>query len=144
MRKHTEGVVAVPVADAFENAQARAPLPYNNGLAGFRPHTQNAIDPMTFQTTLYDLLEVSPYASVRVIRAAYRCLAQCSHPDKHAGALEAMAQQSRFNDAYAVLSDPVRRVRYDQSIRLPARFQERRGGAGGVWQRGLLCLRRAG
>ena len=101
--------------------------PYNNGLAGFRPHTQNAIDPMTFQTTLYDLLEVSPYASVRVIRAAYRCLAQCSHPDKHAGALEAMAQQSRFNDAYAVLSDPVRRVRYDQSIRLPARFQERRG-----------------
>jgi DnaJ-class molecular chaperone len=106
--------------------------PYNNGLAGFRAHTQNAIDPMTFQTTLYDLLEVSPYASVRVIRAAYRCLAQCSHPDKHAGALEAMAQQSRFNDAYAVLSDPVRRVRYDQSIRLPARFQERRGSRGGV------------
>jgi DnaJ-class molecular chaperone len=86
---------------------------------------------MTSQTTLYDLLEVSPYASVRVIRAAYRCLAQCSHPDKHAGALEAMAQQSRFNDAYAVLSDPVRRERYDQSIRLSARFQERRGTRGG-------------
>lgn len=85
---------------------------------------------MTFQTTLYDLLEVSPHASARVIRAAYRCLAQCSHPDKHAGALEAMAQQSRFNDAYAVLSDPVRRARYDQSIRLSARFQERRGTRG--------------
>jgi DnaJ-class molecular chaperone len=86
---------------------------------------------MTLQTTLYDLLEVSPYASARVIRAAYRCLAQCSHPDKHAGALEAMAQQSRFNDAYAVLSDPVRRERYDQSIRLLARFEERRGTRGG-------------
>jgi len=85
---------------------------------------------MTFQTTLYDLLEVSPYASVRVIRAAYRCLAQCSHPDKHAGAPEAMAQQSRINDAYAVLSDPVRRARYDQSIRLAARFQERRSPRG--------------
>jgi DnaJ-class molecular chaperone len=81
---------------------------------------------MTSQTTLYDLLEVSPYASLRVIRAAYRCLAQCSHPDKHAGAPEAMAQQSRFNGAYAVLSDPVRRQRYDQSIGLTARFQERR------------------
>ena len=81
---------------------------------------------MTSQTTLYDLLEVSPYASLRVIRAAYRCLAQCSHPDKHAGAPEAMAQQSRFNGAYAVLSDPVRRQRYDQSIGLAARFQERR------------------
>jgi DnaJ-class molecular chaperone len=104
--------------------------PYNNGLVGFRLHTQNAIDPMTFQTTLYDLLEVSPYASVRVIRAAYRCLAQCSHPDKHAGAMEAMAQQSRFNEAYAVLSDPVRRQLYDQSIGLPVRFQERRATSG--------------
>jgi len=85
---------------------------------------------MTFQTTLYDLLEVSPYASQGVIRAAYRCLAQCNHPDKHAGTPEAMAQQSRLNDAYAVLSDPVRRARYDQSIRLPARFQERRAPRG--------------
>ena len=85
---------------------------------------------MTFQTTLYDLLEVSPYASLRVIRAAYRCLAQYSHPDKHAGAPEAVAQQSRFNEAYAVLSDPLRRQRYDQSIGLPSRFQERRAPRG--------------
>ena len=85
---------------------------------------------MTFQTTLYDLLEVSPYASLRVIRAAYRCLAQYSHPDKHAGAPEAVAQQSRFNEAYAVLSDPIRRQRYDQSIGLPSRFQERRAPRG--------------
>ena len=88
---------------------------------------------MTPHPTLYDLLEVSPYASLRVIRAAYRCLAQCSHPDKHAGASEAMAQQSRFNEAYALLSDPLRRQRYDQSIGLPpARAQERRS-PGGTW-----------
>lgn len=85
---------------------------------------------MPTQPTLYDLLEVSPYASLRVIRAAYRCLAQCSHPDKHAGAPEAMAQQSRFNGAYAVLSDPLRRERYDQSIGLLARFRERRAPVG--------------
>lgn len=81
---------------------------------------------MTTQPTLYDLLEVSPYASLRVIRAAYRCLAQHSHPDKHAGAPEAVAQQSHFNEAYAVLSDSFKRERYDQSIGLPFRFQERR------------------
>jgi curved DNA-binding protein CbpA len=85
---------------------------------------------MTFHITLYDLLEVSPHASLRVIRAAYRCLAQCSHPDKHAGAPEAMVQQSRFNDAYAVLSDPDRRARYDQSIGLNVRLMERRAPLG--------------
>ena len=85
---------------------------------------------MTPQPTLYDLLEISPYASLRVIRAAYRCLAQCSHPDKHAGAAEAVARQSRFNEAYGVLSNALRRERYDQSIGLQARFRERRAPSG--------------
>ena len=87
---------------------------------------------MPSQPTLYDILEVSPYASLRVIRAAYRCLAQCSHPDKHDGAPEAMAQQSRFNAAYAVLSDPHKRQGYDKSIGLAARCLERRSALG-VW-----------
>ena len=94
---------------------------------------------MTFQITLYDLLEVSPYASLRVIRAAYRCLAQTSHPDKHAGAPDAVAQQSRFNEAYAVLSDPIRRQRYDQSIGLPSRFQERRAPWGSQVETGSVA-----
>ena len=84
---------------------------------------------MPAQSTLYDLLEVSPFASARVIRAAYRCLAQSSHPDKHGGAPEAIERQAQFNGAYAVLSDPVKRRRYDQTLGLQGDIRERRGQA---------------
>lgn len=77
--------------------------------------------------TLYDTLEVSPRACPQVIRAAYRCLAQCNHPDKQAGSQAASERQTRINQAYAVLSDPIQRQRYDQSIELNDRFMERRG-----------------
>jgi len=77
--------------------------------------------------TLYDTLEVSPRACPQVIRAAYRCLAQCNHPDKQAGSQAASERQARINQAYAVLSDPIQRQRYDQHIELNDRFRERRG-----------------
>jgi DnaJ-class molecular chaperone len=77
--------------------------------------------------TLYDTLEVSPRACPQVIRAAYRCLAQCNHPDKQAGSQAASERQARINQAYAVLSDPIQRQRYDQRIELNDRFMERRG-----------------
>ena len=77
--------------------------------------------------TLYDTLEVSPRACPQVIRAAYRCLAQCHHPDKQAGSDTASERQTQINHAYAVLSDPAQRQRYDQTIALHDRFQERRG-----------------
>lgn len=77
--------------------------------------------------TLYDTLEVSPRACPQVIRAAYRCLAQCNHPDKQAGSQVASERQARINQAYAVLSDPIQRQRYDQRIKLNDCFRERRG-----------------
>lgn len=76
--------------------------------------------------TLYDLLEVSPQASSPVIRAAYRCLAQLAHPDKHRGDGLASERQTKINGAYAVLSDPARRQRYDQVLALRTAFVERR------------------
>jgi DnaJ-class molecular chaperone len=75
---------------------------------------------------LYDLLEVSPHASPSVIRAAYRCLAQSAHPDKHWGDGQASERQAHINGAYAVLSDTVRRRRYDQTLGLQPAFVERR------------------
>jgi DnaJ-class molecular chaperone len=80
--------------------------------------------------TLYDTLEVNPRACPQVIRAAYRCLAQYHHPDKQAGSQAASERQTLINQAYAVLSDPARRQRYDQTIALNDRFMERRGSAG--------------
>ncbi|KAE8446341.1 hypothetical protein EG329_012090 [Mollisiaceae sp. DMI_Dod_QoI] len=71
-------------------------------------------------TTYYDLLNVSPTASVLDLKKAYRRAALINHPDKNPGDKEA---QYRFQEvyspfiiakAYQVLSDPTLRNRYDQ------------------------------
>lgn len=82
---------------------------------------------MKIDLTLYDLLEVSPHASARVIRAAYRCLTQSNHPDKNSDSMAACERQVQINHAYSVLSDPGKRQRYDQATGVQARSGERRG-----------------
>jgi len=75
--------------------------------------------------TLYEVLEVSPAASSAVIRAAYHCLAQRCHPDKNPDDPAATARMSSISHAYAVLSDPLQRARYDDKMGI--RVAERRG-----------------
>jgi len=75
--------------------------------------------------TLYDILEVSPYASSAVIKAAYQCLAQRCHPDKNPDDPAAAVRMSSISRAYAVLSDPLQRTQYDD--RMGIRVTERRG-----------------
>jgi DnaJ-class molecular chaperone len=84
---------------------------------------------MKRELTLYDILEVSSNASTVVIRAAYRCLTQANHPDKNPGpgATVAIERQAQINDAYAVLSDPQKRLRYDRLVGMQDHFNERRG-----------------
>jgi DnaJ-class molecular chaperone len=77
--------------------------------------------------TLYETLEVSPLASDSVIRAAYRCLAQRHHPDKNRHSEDAGQRLAGINCAYAVLSDPVKRLDYDLRLGIPQGFVERRG-----------------
>lgn len=79
------------------------------------------------QVTLYDALEVSPRASALVIKAAYRCLAQVNHPDKNSGSAAASERLTQINHAYAVLSDPDQRRRYDQTMERLAHGVDRRG-----------------
>jgi len=74
---------------------------------------------------LYEILEVSPKARPAVIKAAYRCLVQENHPDKHPGDADAAARMSMINHAYSVLADPVKRARYDEKMNI--RPAERRG-----------------
>src|SRR3989442_2538621 len=67
-------------------------------------------------SSFYDELEVSPKASPETIRAAYRSLIQRYHPDRHAGSRESALRTLRLNEAYAVLSDPVKRAAYDAKL----------------------------
>lgn len=76
--------------------------------------------------TYYDILRVSRTAAPERVRLAYRSLAQRYHPDKLQGSAEAARVMAALNEAYAVLSDPGERARYDRAI---ARGQARAGAS---------------
>ena len=68
---------------------------------------------------------VTPQAEDIVIKAAYRALAQRYHPDRFAGSTnEANRKMAEINEAYGVLSDPVKRRDYD------AEYQQAGGNEG--------------
>jgi curved DNA-binding protein CbpA len=58
----------------------------------------------------YTVLGVDPSASEAEIKAAWREAAQKAHPDRDAGSPERMMQ---VNEAYQILSDPLRRQAFD-------------------------------
>lgn len=63
--------------------------------------------------TYYDVLRVSKNADLGVVEAAYRNLNQYYHPDNNPGDPHAERELRAINRAYAVLSDPEKRRRYD-------------------------------
>jgi len=68
----------------------------------------------------YDILEVSPKASIEVIERAYRVLAKKYHPDtapENVSHSEAEEKMKKLNEAYEVLSNPILRTKYDHQRR---------------------------
>ncbi|MBX3142646.1 MAG: molecular chaperone DnaJ [Trueperaceae bacterium] len=62
----------------------------------------------------YATLGVDSGADAATIKAAYRKLALNYHPDRNPGNSEAEEKFKEINEAYAVLSDPGKRGRYDR------------------------------
>ena len=62
----------------------------------------------------YEVLGLQKGASEDEIKKAYRKAAKENHPDLHQGDKEAEARFKEANEAYAVLSDPDKKAKYDQ------------------------------
>lgn len=83
----------------------------------FRTSTWKLIRPMD---DLYKRLGVSPKASQKEIRSAYRRRARANHPDVSRSP-DAAAEFARISEAYKILSDPERRALYDRGETVTAR-----------------------
>jgi molecular chaperone DnaJ len=62
----------------------------------------------------YEILEVSREVSTAELKSAYRRLALQYHPDRNPNDPEAAEKFKEASEAYAVLSDPDKRQRYDR------------------------------
>ncbi len=62
----------------------------------------------------YEVLGLSKGAGEADIKKAYRSMAKKYHPDMNPGDAEAEAKFKEVNEAYAVLSDPDKKAKYDQ------------------------------
>ncbi len=81
---------------------------------------------MTTRRDYYEVLGVSRDADAAALKSAYRRLALQHHPDRNPDAPEAAEKFKEASEAYAVLSDPDKRERYNRYGN--AAFS---GGAGG-------------
>jgi molecular chaperone DnaJ len=68
----------------------------------------------TTKRDYYEILEVQRTATAPEIKSAYRKAALKYHPDKNPGNKEAEEKFKEASEAYAVLSNPEKRARYDQ------------------------------
>jgi len=67
----------------------------------------------------YQILEISPGATLEEIKQAYRRLVRQYHPDLHPDNPEATERFKVICEAYQVLSDTVKRRQYEQEIQPP-------------------------
>lgn len=64
---------------------------------------------------LYKILKLKKTATQEQITAAYRKLALRWHPDRNSGSQAAAAKFDEITKAYDIISDPAKRVRYDET-----------------------------
>ena len=76
--------------------------------------------------TLYEILEVSETASKEIIEKAYKVLAKKYHPDlqKQENKEKAEQKMKQINDAYEILSDDLKRKKYDEELKSKRQQEE--------------------
>lgn len=80
------------------------------------------------QRDCYEILGIGRGADAAALKAAYRRMAKQYHPDANPGDASSEAKFKEISEAYAILSDPEKRARYDQFGR--AAFEGGGGGGG--------------
>lgn len=71
---------------------------------------------MAHETTLYSVLRIPENASSDDIKQAFRKLVKLWHPDLHPDDMSAEKRMQEINEAYTVLSDPVKKQKYDNTL----------------------------
>ena len=69
---------------------------------------------MSGKRDYYEVLGLSREAGAAELKSAYRRVAMASHPDRNPNDPEAAERFKEASEAYAVLSDPEKRARYDR------------------------------
>ena len=66
----------------------------------------------------YDILQINKNASPKIIEKAYKVLAKEYHPDLQSDNDKKQAEEilKQINEAYEVLSDPIKRQEYDKTL----------------------------
>jgi len=86
--------------------------------------------------TYYGILELSPNASLKDIKKAYRRLALEHHPDRNKGNEEEKTAIFReISEAYEILSDENKRREYDRDLKRGRSSSGGGGGGGGFHRR---------
>ena len=67
----------------------------------------------TSERDYYEVLGIVPSASAEEIRTAYHKRAFQCHPDRNHKSKKAHERMRELNEAYAILSDPIKRREYD-------------------------------
>ena len=73
----------------------------------------------------YNVLGISPTASLKEVKGAYKRLALKHHPDKNPGDARAEELFKLVNSAYQTLSNPSKRARYDMRLQFQRQQQQR-------------------
>ncbi|MCX6740299.1 MAG: DnaJ domain-containing protein [Candidatus Parcubacteria bacterium] len=68
---------------------------------------------MNAPADLYEIMGITPNASLAEIKKAYRALALQNHPD-HNPSDDAKTKWAQIQKAYEILADPVKKLEYDQ------------------------------